>query len=130
MAADDAPLRHAPAWQAIGFLLIALVFYLSLARETIEIPVASGDKAGHMLAYAVLMYWFAQLHPARRYRIALAFVAMGVAIEILQGLTDYRSFEIADMVADATGVGVGWLVAPPRSPHLLRWLESHAIGSS
>jgi len=30
------------------------------------------------------------------------------------------SFEVADMAADAAGVAVGWLVAPPRIPNYLQ----------
>ena len=110
----------------MGALLIGFVLYESFTTVPIEVPLAGGDKYGHILAYATLMFWFAQIYPGRRRRIewAFAFVVMGIAIEFLQGLTDYRSFEIADMVAGAVGVCVGWLVSPPRSPHLLRWIET------
>ena len=129
MTATDTSLRYLRLWQTIGGLLIGFVVYLSFATVTIEIPVENGDKYGHVLAYATLIFWFAQIYPDRRSRVgwAFAFVAMGIAIEFLQGLTDYRSFEIADMVADAVGVCVGWLVAPPRSPRLLRWIEAGLI---
>ena len=59
-----------------------------------------------------------------------AFVAMGIGLEFLQGLTDYRTFEIADMLADAFGVSIGWLGAPPRSPHVLRYIEARWRGGS
>ena len=35
---------------------------------------------------------------------------MGALIECLQGLTDYRSFEWLDMLADAVGVTLAWMV--------------------
>jgi VanZ family protein len=119
-------LQFRPLWQVIGVILIALVVYESLTPHPISVPVDQGDKVGHVLAYATLMFWFAQLHDKAGVRIAwaAAFVALGVLMEFLQALTDYRSFEVADMVADACGVALGWIVAPPRSPHLLEFLES------
>ena len=54
----------------------------------------------------------------------VGFVAMGIGLEFLQGLTDYRTFEVADMMADAAGVSLGWLAAPPRLPEMLRYVEA------
>ena len=55
--------------------------------------------------------------------LAAAFVAMGIALEFIQGWTGYRDFEVADMLADAAGVAAGWALAPPRLPNLLRGIE-------
>jgi VanZ family protein len=55
------------------------------------------------------MFWFAFLYrrtPTRAWY-ALGFVAMGVAIEFIQPYTG-RDFEVADMLADALGVALGW----------------------
>jgi hypothetical protein len=45
-------------------------------------------------------------------------------------LTDYRSFEVADMVADAVGAGLGWCLVqtPLRSTLALaeRWIAAAA----
>jgi len=99
--------------QTIGVLLIGLVVYLSLTPHPIEIPIEQGDKYGHVLAYAALMFWYALMYLKRRdrMRLALGFVFMGVALEFLQGLTNYRTFEIGDMAGDSFGVIVGWLGA-------------------
>ena len=51
----------------------------------------------------------------------------GIGLEFEQGLTDYRTFEVQDMVADAMGVLVGWIAAPPRSPHLIRFVEARFL---
>jgi VanZ family protein len=129
---DAAPLRLLRLWQIVGALLIGFVVYLSLTPFSIELPVEQGDKYGHILAYATLMFWFAQMYPGQRARMAWAgaFVAMGIGLEFLQGLTDYRTFEIADMLADAFGVSIGWVGAPPRSPHVLRYIETRWRGGS
>src|SRR5437867_946801 len=120
------PLRFLRLWQTIGVLLIGFVVYLSLTPYPIEVPVEHGDKYGHILAYSTLMFWFAQIYPRQRARVAwaAAFVTMGIGLEFLQRLTDYRTFEIADMVGDAVGVSIGWLAAPPRSPQALRYIEA------
>jgi VanZ family protein len=80
------------------------------------------DKLEHLAAYGALMFWFAFLYrrtPARA-AYALGFIAMGIAIEFIQPYTG-RDFELADMLADALGVALGWAAAlaafrwPPRS---------------
>jgi VanZ family protein len=71
------------------------------------------------------MYWFAHLEPEKRGRIRLAagITGMGIALECLQGLIGHREFSVADMAANSAGVLLGWLVAPPRVPDLLRHIE-------
>ena len=121
----ESRLRARPLWLFVGWSMVVTVIYLSLAPVSIDVGVEQGDKYLHALAYSALMLWFASLYtgPARRLLLAAALVGMGIAIEFLQGLTDYRTFEIADMVADAVGVGAGWLCAPPRLPNILSGVE-------
>jgi len=107
------PLRLGPLWLAVGWAGIALVIYLSLTSS----PLPSGEMLGfdfaHGAAYASLMFWFAQLYGGRgrRVTIAVALVAMGVALEVVQGWTGYRGFSYADMRDDAIGVALGWWLA-------------------
>ena len=68
------------------------------------------------------MFWFCLLY-VRQHRWAAAFIAMGVVIEILQSYTGHRSFEYADMAADAVGVLLGWILAQTPLRGLLQWLE-------
>lgn len=109
-------------WLIAGWLLVLLVIFLSLAPVSIEVPVDEGDKFGHVAAYAALMFWFANLFETlnRRSMLAIGFVVLGIALEFVQGWTDYRTFEAADMAADAFGVAAGWALAPPRLPNFLR----------
>ena len=39
------------------------------------------------------------------------FIAMGIALEFVQGSLGYRSFEVADMLVNATGVLLSWGLA-------------------
>ena len=112
-------------WRAIGFGLVAIVIWLSLMPHPIQIPVEQGDKLGHFGAYATLMFWFAQLDTRHRKRLAYAigFVALGVALEFAQRLTDYRTFEVADMGANTVGVLLGWIASPPRGPNMIGFVE-------
>ena len=121
----NAALAWRPLWLACGWGLVALVIYLSLTPEPVQLNVESGDKIGHVLAYLALMSWFANLFEEahRRAQIAVAFVAMAVALEFVQRWTGYRSFELADMAAGAIGVALGWAFAPPRLPNYLRLTE-------
>jgi len=67
------------------------------------------DKIGHFLAYALLMFWFARLYPANHVRLgyALLWIAYGVGLEFAQQATGYRTFDLADMAANALGVAAG-----------------------
>jgi VanZ family protein len=93
-----------------GWLLAAAIVYLSLAPPPPDLDVPHGDKLGHLAAYALLTFWFCWLYPAGKTRLAYAagWIAMGVALEFVQGATGYRSFELADMAANSLGVLIGW----------------------
>jgi len=97
---------------AIGWTLVAAILWLSLTPSPPKVDFESGDKIGHFLSYAGLMFWFAFLYRRTPTRLAYAigFIAMGVAIEFIQPYTG-RSFELADMAADAIGVLLGWAAA-------------------
>jgi glycopeptide antibiotics resistance protein len=86
---------------------------LSLIPSAPWIEVEQGDKLGHFAAYGLLMFVFCQIYDQPRTRLVYAagFIAMGVALEFAQGMTDYRTFDVFDMLANATGVVLGWAVA-------------------
>ena len=118
---SETPLRLRALWLTLGWMLVALVIYLSLRNAPAPLTDQVGDKLPHMLAYGVLMVWFANLYGSRRARSAYAcgFVILGIAIEFAQQWTGYRTFEVADMIADGIGVALGWALAPPRLPGFL-----------
>lgn len=72
-------------------------------------------KAGHVIAYAALMYWFGTRYEvfAKRRMIALLLVASGIVLEFAQGLIGYRNFRFSDMAINAVGVAVGWALISP-----------------
>ncbi len=97
-------------WLALGGLWVAIILWLSLTPVPPQ-PFYLSDKVEHMLAYLLLMGWFAVVcrDGARRLAAALL-VAMGIVVEILQGLSGYRYFEWADMAANTSGVLLAWWV--------------------
>lgn len=129
MRLSPAKLNH--YWQAAGWLGIGLIVYLSLAPAPPQFGVENEDKLSHLAAYGLATLWFAQIYTGLRQRIWLAVgvVALGIALEYAQRATGYRSFEIADMIADGLGVAIGWLLAPPRLPNLLSWAEKRITGT-
>ncbi len=107
-------LKYRRAWLVAGMLLVGLVVYLSLIPHPPEpLSFPQSDKLEHGFAYASLSLWFCQLYLRGRQRIAVvvALVTLGVVIEILQGLSGYRYFEYADMLANSVGVLLGFLLA-------------------
>ena len=99
-----------PVWLAVGWAMVAAIVWLSLTPSPPKVDFEQSDKVGHFLAYGGVMFWFAQLYVERKARLGYAagFVAMGVALEFIQGWTGYRDFEVNDMIADGIGVALGW----------------------
>jgi hypothetical protein len=119
------PFQHPVVWMALGWSLVGVIVYLSLAHTSIGIPGQNGDKYGHVIAYGAVTFWFLQIYECRpsRLTIAAGLIALGVGLEFAQAWTGYRTFDYADMVADCIGVALGWLASPPRTPHLLERVE-------
>ena len=110
------PINWARLWRAGGWLGVALTLAFSLGPPTVGEDESQLDKLAHLAGYAVLMFWWAQLVTRRRWRLALAVMAFGGVIELLQGLTPERQPDPLDALANAAGVLLGWLVA--------RWLPN------
>lgn len=117
------PLRWFGLWCGLGWLFVVWVIYESLTPNPIQTPgIEFGDKIGHFVAYFLMMGWFVQLYQrSRQLLFLMLFIALGVALEFVQGWTGYRAFEYADMAADTLGAGFAWLLARgPFSSLLLR----------
>jgi hypothetical protein len=120
------PLRLKKLWIAIGIGFVGLVAYLSLIPDPPDLGVSGSLKLGHLLAYGWLMLWFAQIYrtPRRRWWLAAAFCALGIVLEYLQGMTDYRGFEYSDMLINAAGVALGLALARTPLQNGLRTFEA------
>jgi VanZ family protein len=113
-------------WVVIGWALIFLVIYLSLAHESPStLTFENLDKIKHLAAYAMLSFWLCQVYPSRRARllVIVALLALGVALEYVQGWTGYRTFDVLDMQADGVGVLAGWLLVLTPLGRMLAGIE-------
>ena len=68
------------------------------------------DKAQHALAFAGLTLLGLWAYPGRSGRVIAGLLAFGAGIEIAQAATGWRIGELPDLLADAVGLVVGWLV--------------------
>lgn len=120
-AASPRGLARPRLWASLGWGLIFAVIYLSLTPKPLTADISQIDKLGHLLAYAALMGWWSQLDQ-RHCRLALRFMLLGLALEIVQGHSGYREGDVLDMLANTLGLGVGWLITR-LLPGWLRALE-------
>ena len=127
------PLRFGKLWLALGWMLAALIVILSLWPKPPElIGFEQSDKLAHIIAYSILMLWFANIYPqsSSRLQLGIGFFAMGVCLEFLQGMTEYRQFSYVDMLANGFGIILAIYLAKTRLAtcllHLDTWLERSA----
>ena len=119
-------LRYKKTWLLLGFAMIAFVVFETLTSSPIGIGVKISDKILHITGYFGMMGWCVQIIHNSKHRLLLAagFICMGITLEFLQAWGGARHFEIADMLANATGVGLAWLLALTRFSSILLLIES------
>ena len=123
--------KYAKLWLTLGWLLVALIVFLSLWPKPPKPMELKGiDKISHITAYMTLTLWFANIYPQRstRLQMSIGFFVMGVCLEFLQGMTQYRTFSYFDMLANGIGILLALYLAKTRlATYLLRldtWLKS------
>lgn len=106
-------------------MLLAVVLGLSLIPYTgPDLPVTFADKVAHMLAFTVLIVWFSAVVPQSRWPSLFGLLlTYGVFIEVLQFFTGYRVMEWGDIVADAVGLTVGWVMNTAGLANWANWVE-------
>lgn len=125
------PFRFKPLWLVVGMALVAGVIYLSLTPAFPDYLQIDYDlKLNHVLAYAVLMSYCAQLlvNPRMAWLIAGLFIVMGIVLEYLQGMTDYRSFSYYDMVANYLGVLTGFILSKTPLNNSIAYIDQKISG--
>lgn len=119
------PLRLLRLWLTMGWVLVALVICLSLIPVPQEaVPGIWGmDLLVHLVLYGIMMFWFGLIYlPHKEYKmLGACLILLGILMEVIQGLTAYRSMEPMDMIANTIGVSLGFLLArTPLSEALTR----------
>ena len=105
-------LRFPVVWWSLGWVLVAGVIFGSLLPGRLLVNIAPTDKLLHAGSYFVLMLWFSGLYPRKRYAlIALMLLALGLALDLAQGFSSSRMFDMRDVAANAGGILVGLLLA-------------------
>ncbi len=108
------PVRHIDwqrLWRLGGWLGVGLTLVVSLMPPTLNDGHTHSDKIAHLMGYAILMFWWAQLVTRKRWKLAVAVILFGIVIELLQGLTPHRQPDVLDALANSGGVLLGWLTA-------------------
>lgn len=113
-------------WWMAGWLGIVITLVVSLMPPVLDSSGNNTDKIVHLAGYAVLTFWWAQVVTRQRWKLAVAVVLFGIAIELLQGLTPTRQPDLLDALANSGGVLLGWLAAHllPNLPQRLATLPA------
>jgi VanZ family protein len=116
--------RFRGLWFAIGWALVAYTLYVSLSSSPPDGPGWLSDKLAHGLTYFVLAAWFAALFAPRAYvRVGLGLLGLGIAIELLQARTGYRTAEVADGLANLGGILAGLAFGLATRGRWLAWFD-------
>ncbi|MBI6630507.1 VanZ family protein [Pontibaca salina] len=97
--------RRASAF-ALTVIVAVTIGILTLVPEGPKSGVPGSDKVHHFLAFAALILPCAALYPQALFKGVLAATFYGGLIEIIQPYFG-RSGELADFVADVSGIGAG-----------------------
>lgn len=101
-------------WIMLGIFYITFILLASFAKTpSVNSHFSHTDKIIHMLIYFILVGWFVQLYKEKTTQlfILLAAVLLGLLIEIMQGMTSYRSFDYVDEIANSIGAAGAFLLS-------------------
>lgn len=101
-------------WRALLVLLLAVVSWFAFARVQFDDGGLPLDKGRHLMAFATLAWVASQAFAGARAataRIALALLAYGVFIELVQSQIPGRFASGMDVAADALGIAIGLIAA-------------------
>lgn len=105
-------LNYPWVWWALGWLLVAGVVVGSLLPGNLAPDLPVRDKLLHAGSYLLLMVWFSGLYNRERHLLIAALLLMlGLALDFAQSASPGRSFELADVAANASGILAGLLLA-------------------
>jgi hypothetical protein len=106
------PLRFPWLWLLLGWGLVAGVIYGSVTSNGIVRAMPIADDIEHACSYGLLMIWFAGLYARNRTGwIAVVVLTLGLVLEIIQSQLSYRTFDPSDLLANALGVTVGFMLS-------------------
>lgn len=122
--------RLATLWWVLGWAMVLIVCYATLAPSRDVPDLNINDKLEHATAFFGLTFWFGGLVRRRRFWVlAVTLSAFGAAIEVAQGTMGLgRDMDIHDWLADSCGILVALgalLICTARGRgSWLQWVES------
>lgn len=106
-------------WRRAFAACLLVVLVMALLPPRIPVPETGWDKVNHVMAFAVLGALGCRSYAGRAALVLSGLLVYGGAIELLQGLTGYRTADWLDLAADGAGASFGWLLTYART-RLLR----------
>lgn len=104
------PAAASPPWRLSFLLCLLAVLTLALLPPATPMPTTGWDKTNHLLAFSTLWVLGRQAYPARPGRLIAGLLVYGALIELLQAMTPHRLADWSDLLADALGMALGWLL--------------------
>ena len=108
------PLRRPRLWLGLWIAaIVALVVICLVPLDSLPPLPENSDKVEHLLGYFLLAAAAVQVFGSRQAlsMAAVGLVALGIGVEIAQGLTAYRSTDPVDALANTLGVLLGMATA-------------------
>jgi VanZ family protein len=105
---------------AFVYAVVALLMFIPMPHGRASPSVPHLDKVVHLVAWSMVslgtwpvvrvMRWTWRLSVGRRFVVVVIFATVfGVTVELVQGLSAYRSADVWDAVADTVGAVLGAL---------------------
>ncbi len=98
-----------PLFKRVAFwsCLVAVAVLSLMPTDFLPPPVLSlWDKAQHAAGFAALTVLGLMAFPQRPWRLFLALLLFGAAIEVAQAATGWRQGDVLDLLADAVGIAM------------------------
>ncbi len=105
-----------PLWRVLLAALLVAITWLALVPAPPQVVSTGWDKSNHALAFASLAFagvWAWCPRPRQWGWLAVALLAYGGAIEIVQSMMPPRTGDALDLLADGCGIVLGLLAAWP-----------------
>lgn len=108
-------------WRVLFTVSLIFITWLGFTSEPYPVPSSPSDKLNHLLAFTELTLLARLGWPLIGVAIPFAVLAsFGLALEIGQAYTPWRTFSLFDLAADIVGIGVGFALAAALNRSALR----------
>ena len=98
--------KHSLFWLVIFWINLLLLLYLTLAPSVApNVGYTHADKIYHFIGFGVLTFLSKLAYLKLSLKLtAIAMAALGLFVELAQSSLSYRTFSIADLLADIGGI--------------------------